>query len=103
MAGTENASHAFLRRVLAAGKAQRVSVETLASSVFATTVCTAALYSKAIAHIVDFYLDPPQSSELEEIVGIARGVRGPQGDSLLLRFAKEAMRECAGFFDFELC
>ena len=93
MTGEGNTSPAFLRRVLAHGKLQRIPIESLAYSIFATTVCTAALYSKAIAHIVDFYLHSARSAELEEIMGIARGVRGPQVDALLLRFAREALRE----------
>ena len=93
MTGEGNASHAFLRRVLAHGKLQRIPIESLAYSIFATTVCTAALYSKAVSHIVDFYLHSARSSELEEILGIAGGMRGSHGDTLLLRYAKEALRE----------
>ena len=72
-----------------------MSIEEIANSIFAATVCTTALYSKAIAHILDYYLHASRDAILEEIVGISKKVRGTQGDGLLLKFAREALRECS--------
>lgn len=65
----------------------------LACSVFATSVTTAALYSKALTHIINFYLDDAQEEAREEITKLAADDRLVETDAMLYAYAREALRK----------
>ncbi|THH03822.1 hypothetical protein EW145_g5979 [Phellinidium pouzarii] len=85
--GEDDLSDVFLSRILTRDK----NISVLASSVFASAVSTAALYSKAIIHVVDFFLDNSQRKALEEIVRLA-SVTSAESDRELYKYAREALR-----------
>ena len=89
--GEDKTSDAFLTRVLASQN--QYDNRELACSVFAAATSTAALYSKAIAHIVNFYLDDSQEEAREEIAKLANDDRLVETDAMLYGFAREALRK----------
>ncbi|KAI5117214.1 hypothetical protein M0805_003501 [Coniferiporia weirii] len=85
--GECNSSDLFLSKVLTYDQNKSV----LANSVFASAVSTAALYSKAIAHVVDFFLDSSQTTALNEVVQLA-SINTPESNNKLYKYAREALR-----------
>ena len=63
------------------------ALDCLVGSLFASVVPTAALFSKIIAHVVDFYLD--KDREREQIIQLA----GTQANAEVIPFIFEALRE----------
>jgi hypothetical protein len=66
--------------------------EQIAASLFAEVVPTAAVYSKAIAHIVNFYLDDSRTEAREEIAKLST-VRKPESEARILAYVREALSD----------
>ncbi|RDB26685.1 Linoleate 10R-lipoxygenase [Hypsizygus marmoreus] len=81
--------HSFLKRALDANPG--ASLDEVSAYVFAAVVPTAAHFSQAIAHVVDFYLDKQQ--ERQEIVRLA-GLLGSDKDAgaKIMVYVREALR-----------
>jgi linoleate 10R-lipoxygenase len=88
VAGRNDNSEPFLRKLLEDRRG--LSDDSLANSL-ASIVATAAHFSAALAHIVDFYLDTTQHEAREEIIELATS-QSAQADAKLLVFAQEALR-----------
>jgi linoleate 10R-lipoxygenase len=97
-------SHHFLKRAqeanIYASKAE------LSAFVFAAAVPTAALYSQAIAHIVDFYLDKDKRQARAEIVELAAS-QDADAAAKIMGYIREALRRsCKNScytFSYALC
>ncbi|TFK37038.1 heme peroxidase [Crucibulum laeve] len=82
--------HIFLEKVeKSLGKSQ-VNAD-VAAKVFTATVPSAALYSQAVAHIVDFYLSEDKQSVREEIVKLSAS-KDKDASSKIMTYAREALR-----------
>ncbi|KAH8108998.1 heme peroxidase [Phellopilus nigrolimitatus] len=86
--GEDRFSDIFLSRVLSY---QGISKPSLASSVFAAAASTAALYAKAIVHVVDFYLNDSQQEARREIIHLS-SASTRESDARLYKYAREALR-----------
>ncbi|KAF7972285.1 hypothetical protein HWV62_18532 [Athelia sp. TMB] len=82
-------SDAFLKQLLAMRRTHPPGQ--IAASLFAEVVPTAAIYSKAIAHIVNFYLDDSRAKERANIVALA-GERTEDASKKIMVYAREAIR-----------
>ncbi|KZP28015.1 hypothetical protein FIBSPDRAFT_273412, partial [Athelia psychrophila] len=85
---TEN-SDAFLKQLLTVRRTHPPSQ--ISASLFAEVVPTAAVYSKAVAHIVNFYLDDGRARERADIAALA-AERTPEAERKIMRYAREAIR-----------
>lgn len=83
-------SHDFLKRVSESGR--DLTTEELAAQVFSAVVPTAAPFSQAIAHVVDFYLDDDKRKEREEIVKLASMPGDKEAVGKLMVYVREALR-----------
>ena len=61
----------------------------MAAQAFSAVVPTAAHFSHAIAHVVNFYLDDDKQNERDEIVKLASASR----DKDVMVYVREALRE----------
>jgi hypothetical protein len=66
----------------------------LAASLFAEIIPTAAQWSKALSHIVNFFLHSERKETLKAIVHLCNQP-APENDKKLLSYAYEALRECS--------
>lgn len=82
------ASDKFLSQVLQARRTH--PPEEMAASLFAEVVPSAAAYSKAVAHIVDFYLDDQKARER---IAQLSSERTPESEKEILKYVREALRE----------
>ncbi|KAF9465406.1 heme peroxidase [Collybia nuda] len=83
-------SHAFLRQAQAANKDAKKSE--LSAFAFAAVVPTAAHFSQAIAHIVDFFLDDDKRQAREDIVRLAALPHDKDAIAKIMGYAREALR-----------
>ena len=65
-----NSNEKFLKQLAAVRGSH--STDQIAASLFSEVVPTAALYSKAIAHIVNFYLSDNRKDAREEVARLAK-------------------------------
>lgn len=86
--GEVKLSDAFLSRVYQFAKHE----QHVAESTFAALVPTVALYSKAVVHIVDFFLKDERDNERRELARLARE-NTTESDDRLYAFAREALRK----------
>jgi linoleate 10R-lipoxygenase len=84
-------SHKFLKRVREAGT--DFTTTELAAQVFSAVVPTAAHFSQAIAHVVNFYLDDDKQNERDEIVKLASASRDKEAVAKIMVYVREALRE----------
>ncbi|KDQ52925.1 hypothetical protein JAAARDRAFT_162433 [Jaapia argillacea MUCL 33604] len=85
--GANDHSDAFLKSLLSANK--NANLDDLAKALVLEVVGTAALYSKAIAHVIDFYLD--QDAACKDILQLAT-VNTTASDAKLSSYIREALR-----------
>ena len=62
----------------------------LAASLLSEVIPTAALYSKAVAHIVNFYLHHERQEAREDIVRLSN-LRTPESEARVQAYAREAL------------
>jgi len=87
-AGNKNSDH-FLRQLLEAGGS--ASAAQIAASLFFEVVPTAAVYSKAVAHVVNFYLHDDRKEAREDIAQLS-ALRTPEADAKVQGYVREALR-----------
>jgi len=87
-AGRNNSDN-FLRQLLAARRTH--PADQIAASLFSEVIPTAAIYSKAIAHIVNFYLDDDRKHAREDIARLST-LRTPASEARVQAYAREALR-----------
>jgi len=63
----------------------------IAASLFSEVIPTAPVYSKAIAHVVNFYLDDNQKEARQDIARLSI-LRTPESEARVLAYAREALR-----------
>lgn len=85
------ASDKFLRQLLLARRTH--TIEQIAASLFAEVVPTTAAYSKAVAHIVNFYLDEHKSEQIADIKRLSSEPSTPESEAQMLRYVREALSE----------
>ena len=85
--GEDKFSDIFLSRVL-----ESIPYKNAVESVFAAIVPTVALYSKTIAHIVDFFLSEEQATA-RELLGRLIEVKSAENDERIYALACEALRK----------
>lgn len=86
-------SHVFLAQVLKAFDGKPVSSKELAAYVFAAVVPTAAHFSQAVTHVVDFYLDEDKKTQREEIVALAATLgKNKESGGKIMGYVREALR-----------
>jgi len=78
--------HKFLKRVQQIGS--EFTTDELAAQAFSAVVPTAAHFSQAIAHVINFYLDDDKQNERDEIVKLASASR----DKDVMVYVREALR-----------
>ena len=89
-------SHTFLTDLwMTFGKDKSTSHE-FAAQVVAAVVPTAALYSQAVATIVNYYLDDSQQAAREAIVKLADS-KDPGAKDEVMKYVYEALRKCEHF------
>jgi hypothetical protein len=83
--------HKFLKRVrdIRTG----FSNKELAAQAFSAVVPTAAHFSQAIAHVVNFYLDDDKQKERDEIVRLASASCDKEAVVKIMAYVREALRE----------
>lgn len=89
MAGRKN-HEVFLKQLLAARRTH--PAEQIAASLFVEAVPTAAAYSKAVAHVVDFFLEEQRSEARREIAALA-SLRTAESEAKILEYVHEALRK----------
>ena len=87
--GEDKFSDVFLSKVLESATNGNID---LAESIFATFVPTASLFSKAIVHIVDFFLMDDQVDIRQQLIRLAYE-SSSTGDAQIYKLACEALRE----------
>lgn len=94
--GEEDLSYPFLSRIGSSGRKRGLDNGQVASSVLIAVASTAAIYSKAITHIVDFFLQEGQEKNLRAF----KAVLQPFADNVceesrqkVMVFVREALRE----------
>lgn len=83
-------SDAFLKQLLTVRRTHPPGQ--IAASLFAEVVPTAAVYAKAVAHIVNFYLDDARANERADIAALA-AERTAEAERKIMVYAREAIRE----------
>ena len=81
---------AFLKQLLAVRRTH--PLEQIAASLFVEVVPTAAAYSKAVAHVVDFFLDERRSDARKEIATLANQ-HTVESEAKILGYVHEALRK----------
>ena len=89
LAGRKN-YEVFLKQLLAARRTH--PAEQIAASLFLEVVPTAAAYSKAVAHVVNFFLDEGRSEARKEIATLAN-LRTIESEAKILEYVYEALRK----------
>lgn len=84
-------SHDFLKRARAANK--DATKQQLSAYVFAAAIPTAAHFSQAIAHIVDFYLGDDKRQARADIVRLAASHHDADAVAKVMGYAREALRK----------
>jgi linoleate 10R-lipoxygenase len=90
IAGQNDHSDDFLAQLLNAGKGQ--TSRALACSLFSEIIPTTTLYSQAITHIVNFYLDDDKKEARDDLVRLT-SLYSPEAEEKILSYAWEALRE----------
>lgn len=93
LAGRNNSDN-FLKQLLAARRTH--PADQIAASLFSEVIPTAAVYSKAIAHVVNFFLDDNQKEARQDIARLST-LRTPESEARVLAYAREALSECIVF------
>ncbi|KAL6303709.1 heme peroxidase [Sparassis latifolia] len=88
IAGANDHSNHFLAGVLAAANGS--SPEEIAAGIFAEVVATTALYSNALAHVVDYYLDDQRRDKFVQVISS----NDKQSEDETVKAVREALREC---------
>lgn len=86
-----NNSDTFLKQLLAARRTHPPNQ--IAASLFSEVIPTAALYSKAIAHVVNFYLDNDRTEARQDIARQST-LRTPESEARILSYVREALSKC---------
>lgn len=86
----------FLKQLLAVRRTHPPGQ--IAASLFAEVVPTAAVYSKALAHIVNFYLDDSRAAQRQDIARLSL-LRTQEAENKVIEYAREAISECLVCFD----
>jgi hypothetical protein len=84
------ASDKFLSQLLLARRTH--TIEQIAASLFAEVVPTTAAYSKAVALIVNFYLDAKRESQLADLKQLSSERLTPESEAQILKYVREALR-----------
>lgn len=95
--GEEDLSDAFLSRVSNTGRKRGLRSAEMAASVFISVASTAALYSKAITHVIDFFTDEKRKEDLVDFKAALRDLSdnvSEESRGRVLGFVYEALREC---------
>jgi linoleate 10R-lipoxygenase len=92
-AGNRSSDH-FLKQLLEAGGSHPVAE--IAASLFSEVVPTAALYSKAIAHVVNFYLHGGRKEAREDIARLS-ALCTPEADAKVQGYVREALSKRISF------
>jgi linoleate 10R-lipoxygenase len=87
LAGRNN-SDGFLKQLLADRRTH--PAEQIAASLFSEVVPTTAIYSKAIAHVVNYYLDENQTEARQDIARLST-LRTPESEARILAYVREAL------------
>jgi linoleate 10R-lipoxygenase len=90
------ASDKFLRQLLQARRTH--TIEQIAATLVAEVIPSTAAYSKAVAHIVNFYLDDCRSEELAEIKQLSSDRSTPESEAQILKYVREALSELIFLF-----
>ena len=85
--GNKN-SDQFLKQLLETGGSHPTTH--IAANLFFEVVPTAAVYSKAIAQVVNFYLDDERKDIRENIVQLS-ALRTPEADAKIQGYVREAL------------
>jgi linoleate 10R-lipoxygenase len=88
LAGRNN-SDGFLKQLLADRRTH--PPEQIAASLFSEVVPTTPIYSKAIAHVVNYYLDENQTEARQDIARLST-LRTPESEARILAYVREALR-----------
>lgn len=84
--------HDFL--TLALDKNTGASVKVVAASVAAAIIPTSALFSQAIAHVVNFYIDDDRKKERDEIVRLtSKSALDEEATRKVMGYVHEALSE----------
>ncbi|KAI0946866.1 hypothetical protein AcW1_010202 [Taiwanofungus camphoratus] len=92
VAGRNEHCDEFLRGVLAAGRG-RAQEDQLAAGLFAEVVATAALYSRALTNVVDYYLAGDRQDR------VVRAVTGKDSEAQTLACIREALNQCSPVYN----
>jgi hypothetical protein len=65
----------------------------MAASLFGEVVPSAANYSSALAHVIDFYLRPDMSEELHDLIDCCSEETGRWTEARLIGYIREALSE----------
>lgn len=96
-------SDEFLRDLIAASSDDgERGPDELAASVLAEVVATAALYSSALTHVIEFYLNDLKEKEREEIATLSH-INTFESDERLNQFIREALSESSRFYGGNTC
>ena len=88
--GEENFSDAFLNKIRA--KNASYNKTKLADAIFAAIISTVPLYSLAITHVVDFFLQGEQTTGIEGLMQ-AIEYESQETDAVIFNYACEALSE----------
>ncbi|KAH7919845.1 heme peroxidase [Leucogyrophana mollusca] len=80
--------NAFFSRILSSSK--HLTIEEIACGIFAETIPSAALFSAALASVVDFYLQKGQKTSLDQLVKLCATVT-PEADVQILAYVHKAL------------
>jgi linoleate 10R-lipoxygenase len=89
-AGNRNSDH-LLKQLSKAERSHPVAE--IAASLFFEVVPTAALYSKAIAHVMNFYLHDGRKEAREDIARLS-ALHTPEADAKVQGYVHEALSKC---------
>jgi linoleate 10R-lipoxygenase len=86
-------SDVFLRQLLTKAQGADKETDELAASILAEVVATAPLYSSALAHVIEFYLDDGRARERADIAVIAAEPHSAAAEAKLVKYIREALRK----------
>ncbi len=91
VSGKNDRSEGFLNVLVEATGSQSSdsALDSLANSLFASVVPTAALFSQIIAHVVNFYLDADKEAQREQIVHLVE----KHANAEVMPYVFEALRK----------
>lgn len=98
VAGRNDHSESFLTDLAkAAGRKDNDStLDKLTASLILEVVPTAPLFSKALTHVVNFFLHQGKDDLRVKVAALA-GTKTPQADAEVMKFVYEALSECICF------